>query len=422
MEIVGTDPASGQGALSQWFNNAHGSGRGLEVDAVASPAAWHKVGFEWTPSVMRWFYDGALIREQPNYVNKPMYFLASWEVGGKWPGDPNGSTSWPAQIELDYVKYLAAKPGSTEAGAPNGYELAWKDDFNSPSIGVGGGKNWSPYFADWGVRHLAGNEDEAIKVADGETGRSGGSTYGQLLASTGQFGTGPFFHVYTKPGTPQPGPAPVPTPSQGGGTPPPPFAAGKVGAVSIVASGDPDGGGAHGGPFPKLLLLVDGKPVAGPTSVTADHAKGQWQTLTVETGLDLAKARTIGIQFTNDWANWKPGQGVVNGEDRNLWVDKIVVGGKAFEAESGIFRYASGGSAKGGELLASNGTLELDVAGRIGTSGSAAKAGQGRALDPASLLDDTPAIDGPAFRGHGEANEIGASSLPYRPDLEVLLG
>ncbi len=610
LEIVHGDPKGGDAPLTQWFNNAHGSSRGLEVDRVDSPRDWHTVGFEWTAQTMRWLYDGVVVREQPNYVNKPMYFLASWEVGGKWPGDPNDTSPWPAQVELDYVKYFAPKGGASEPGAPAGYTLTWKDDFNTPSIGVEAGKNFAPYFVDWGVRHLAGNEDEAIKVADGELARGGLRTYGEALAATGVYGDRPFFHHYTQPGAvapapnpqppsaPQPGPAPAPAPSPtptpapsptpapqpagkagtvaivasgeadggganngphprfdllvdgktvaasiavtaakdkgqwqtievatgldlaqaktigikftndwanwkpgvgvingedrnlwidklviagktfeaesglfryaGGGTAktgellasngtleidvagkiaggapqpgpapapsptptpapspaPAPQPAGKAGTVAIVASGEADGGGANNGPHPRFDLLVDGKTVAASIAVTAAKDKGQWQTIEVATGLDLAQAKTIGIKFTNDWANWKPGVGVINGEDRNLWIDKLVIAGKTFEAESGLFRYAGGGTAKTGELLASNGTLEIDVAGRIGATGTVARAAKGPALDPASILDSGPAlpIDGPAFRGHGEANEIAGLGLPFRPDLETLVG
>lgn len=423
LEIAHTDPRGGDGPLSQWYNNAHGSGRGLEVDTVTGPRDWHTVGFEWTKSTMRCYYGGVLIREQPNYVNKPMYFLATWEIGGKWPGDPNSTTPWPAQVELDYVRYFAPSAGANQAGAPPGYTLAWKDDFNTPSIGVGGGKNFAPYFVDWNVRHLASNEDEAIKVANGEPARSGTRTYGEVLASTGLYGQGPFFHHYTTPQAGSPSPAPSPTPSPSPTPAPAPSPSGKTGTLTIVASGEPDGGSANNGPYPRFDLLVDGNLVRSSIAVTADKDKGQWQTIELDTGLDLAKAKTVAVRFTNDWANWKAGVGVINGEDRNLWIDKIIIAGKSFEAENGIFRYPSGGTTKGSELLATNGTLELDIAGKLGPgTTSAAQAAKARALDLASVLDERGPISlvqSSASDPIGAGEPAGASF--YRPDLDTLL-
>ena len=66
---------------------------------------WIKVGFEWTPAEMIWTVDGQVVNRQRNRVNgKRMYFLASWEIGGNWPGNPDGTTSWPGEAEIDYVR------------------------------------------------------------------------------------------------------------------------------------------------------------------------------------------------------------------------------------------------------------------------------------------------------------------------------
>ena len=66
-------------------------------------------GFEWTPTVMRWTVDGNVVRESPNLVtnNKALYPLITWEIGSNWPGDPDASTPWPAEVEIDYVRVYA---------------------------------------------------------------------------------------------------------------------------------------------------------------------------------------------------------------------------------------------------------------------------------------------------------------------------
>jgi len=81
-------------------------------DGVASIALgallsedWHVIGFEWTPTTMRWLLDGQVVLEKPNYINeKSLYFLMSWEIGGQWAGEPDATTTWPAEVLVDYVR------------------------------------------------------------------------------------------------------------------------------------------------------------------------------------------------------------------------------------------------------------------------------------------------------------------------------
>jgi hypothetical protein len=99
VEMVGQDPAT-------FHTNAHGSPVGLaSYRAPNGATGWHSFGFEWTPSVMRWFCEGRLVREQASYIaDKELYLLVSWEIGSKWPGPTDASTPWPAEVELDHVR------------------------------------------------------------------------------------------------------------------------------------------------------------------------------------------------------------------------------------------------------------------------------------------------------------------------------
>lgn len=72
---------------------------------------FHTFGFEWTPTNMRWLIDGKVIRSHANYLpSKPLYPLLSWEIGSNWPGDPNQTTPWPAEVEIDYVRVYKKRP------------------------------------------------------------------------------------------------------------------------------------------------------------------------------------------------------------------------------------------------------------------------------------------------------------------------
>jgi beta-glucanase (GH16 family) len=65
---------------------------------------WHVWSMEWTEDDIRIFIDGHQVYHEPNFVDEPMYFLASWEIGGNWPGDPDDTTVWPGEVEIDYVR------------------------------------------------------------------------------------------------------------------------------------------------------------------------------------------------------------------------------------------------------------------------------------------------------------------------------
>jgi hypothetical protein len=70
-------------------------------------------------------------------------------------------------VALAVILTAAHPPVAAWAEPPEGCTLAWQDEFNQLSIGdPGSGARWLPYFARWGVRHLAANQDQAAKVAD----------------------------------------------------------------------------------------------------------------------------------------------------------------------------------------------------------------------------------------------------------------
>lgn len=65
---------------------------------------WYTYGFEWTSDTLTWTVDGKVVKTLPNYINKPMYILASWEIGGNWGGEVQPGTTWPAEASIDYIR------------------------------------------------------------------------------------------------------------------------------------------------------------------------------------------------------------------------------------------------------------------------------------------------------------------------------
>jgi beta-glucanase (GH16 family) len=67
---------------------------------------WHVYGLEWSQRALVWYLDGI---EQWRLTDVPipdeeMYLLINLAVGGDWPGPPDGSTIFPADLFVDYVR------------------------------------------------------------------------------------------------------------------------------------------------------------------------------------------------------------------------------------------------------------------------------------------------------------------------------
>jgi len=88
------------------YMNAHGSPQNPPLTTISPIDTWnyHVFGFEWTPTTMRYYLDGVLRKEIPNFVNKPMYWLMTPEIASNWPGLPDNTTTWPTTCEIDYVR------------------------------------------------------------------------------------------------------------------------------------------------------------------------------------------------------------------------------------------------------------------------------------------------------------------------------
>lgn len=86
---------------------------------------FHTYSIEWDPNYIRWFVDGVQFNEfyiangtgNTEEFQKPFFILLNMAVGGNWPGSPNASTPFPAQMLVDYVRvYQAASAQNIVSG------------------------------------------------------------------------------------------------------------------------------------------------------------------------------------------------------------------------------------------------------------------------------------------------------------------
>jgi beta-glucanase (GH16 family) len=89
----------------------HGEHRstGGPVAVTDVTRGFHTYGVKWTREEIVWYVDGARVfrTSTPADMDGPMYLLANLAVGGKWPGDPDDATPFPAEMKIDYIRAYA---------------------------------------------------------------------------------------------------------------------------------------------------------------------------------------------------------------------------------------------------------------------------------------------------------------------------
>lgn len=137
MEARGQEPTKVLGTLhygSQWPNNASSS-REFDFPKGSSFADFHIYTLEWEPGEIRWAVDGKEYGKQsfwwsskvgkaakeadlnawPAPFDQPFYIVMNVAVGGKFLGNPDKTTPFPATMEVDYVRAYERIGGYGEA-------------------------------------------------------------------------------------------------------------------------------------------------------------------------------------------------------------------------------------------------------------------------------------------------------------------
>jgi beta-glucanase (GH16 family) len=107
MEHVNNEPMM-HGTV-HWFNNGHSyEGSSYSTDVTD----YHIYGIIWDETKIQFFVDGNFYNEfvysngnnSGSVFQNPYFFLLNVAVGGNWPGYPDGTTIFPATMEVDYIR------------------------------------------------------------------------------------------------------------------------------------------------------------------------------------------------------------------------------------------------------------------------------------------------------------------------------
>ncbi|MFD4505253.1 ricin-type beta-trefoil lectin domain protein [Streptomyces sp. NPDC058457] len=113
MENVGYEPSTIHGTIhGPGYSGSNGIGAAYSLsNGQAFADAFHTFAVDWAPNSIKWSVDGVVYQTRtPADVgsstwafNKPFFLILNLAVGGYWPGDPDSSTSFPAQLVVDSV-------------------------------------------------------------------------------------------------------------------------------------------------------------------------------------------------------------------------------------------------------------------------------------------------------------------------------
>jgi beta-glucanase (GH16 family) len=95
---------------------------------MSSFTSYHVYGITWDANLLTWYLDGvnegaANIQNNINSTeefHKSFFIIMNLAVGGSWPGNPDGSTVFPANMNIDYVRYSTAGTATATATATAG--------------------------------------------------------------------------------------------------------------------------------------------------------------------------------------------------------------------------------------------------------------------------------------------------------------
>lgn len=114
MENVGKEPSIVHGTIhGPGYSGANGLSNSHTLEGAALADDYHLYAVEWEPEEIRFYFDDVLYGTQTSasvpaggawVYEHPFFLLLNVAVGGYWPGSPDGTTTFPQQMRVDYVR------------------------------------------------------------------------------------------------------------------------------------------------------------------------------------------------------------------------------------------------------------------------------------------------------------------------------
>jgi beta-glucanase (GH16 family) len=131
MELVGHKPGTVYGTVHGPLSGGTGIGGSYSLPGGRKFSEDFRVfALEWTERELRWYVDGELYhvvskdRMPRSYAERewvydhPFYFILNVAVGGRWPGYPDDTNTFPQAMEIDYIRIYEARRDESELPRP----------------------------------------------------------------------------------------------------------------------------------------------------------------------------------------------------------------------------------------------------------------------------------------------------------------
>lgn len=114
MEVVGKTPSVLYSTIhGPGYSGGSGIGSSMALPSGKLSDDYHVYAAEWEGTTIRFYFDGTLFAtrtasELPGgaawVFDHPFFMILNLAVGGNWPGSPDGTTTWPQRMYVDYVR------------------------------------------------------------------------------------------------------------------------------------------------------------------------------------------------------------------------------------------------------------------------------------------------------------------------------
>ncbi|MFG1680689.1 RICIN domain-containing protein [Nonomuraea sp. NPDC049269] len=121
MENIGREPSTVHGTIhGPGYSGSAGIGAPYSIAGTFADA-FHTFAVDWSPNLIIWYVDGVEYqRRTPASLSgnrwvfdHPFFMIMNVAVGGYWPGYPDGSTTFPQTLTVDYVRVYAPPTGGS---------------------------------------------------------------------------------------------------------------------------------------------------------------------------------------------------------------------------------------------------------------------------------------------------------------------
>jgi beta-glucanase (GH16 family) len=117
LENFGREPSSVHGSLhGPGYSGVNAFTRRFDLVGQRFDAGFHTFAVEWSSDRINWFVDSTLYQSiKSSYApgswvfDHPFYLILNLAVGGGPPGPPDGSTTFPQTMVVDWVRVYRAK-------------------------------------------------------------------------------------------------------------------------------------------------------------------------------------------------------------------------------------------------------------------------------------------------------------------------